>query len=98
MIGGIVIETILTDPLMWISCKDKDTGDEAAIFVEATAEARCVSEGDSIWWEGGFCYWTPRMRTLRGPRDVKLVKVGSSGKLTRPKTAKAKGKGRSSSS
>lgn len=85
MIGGFVTDTVIVDPLVWIACKDADSGDEAAVFVEESAAARCISEGDSIWWEGGFVMWTPKMRTLRGPRDVKLVKVGASGKVAKPK-------------
>jgi hypothetical protein len=40
--------------------------------------------GDSLWWQGGICYWTPKAnRTMDGGRDggdydIRLKKIGYS--------------------
>ena len=80
MIGGTVIETIVYDGLVWINVKDDN--DWCAINVEACDKARCVSEGDIVWWQGGFAYWSPRCVDGTGTHTLK--KVGNSG-APRPK-------------
>lgn len=43
-----------------------------------------VKVGDSFWWQGGYCYWTPKenrsMANARGgvDYDIKLSKLGYS--------------------
>lgn len=59
--GGIVIETIAVKNRIWINTKEKEYyRTECAIYVEDTPEARCVSKGDTVWWQGDKAYWTPK--------------------------------------
>lgn len=80
-VGGVVIETVVLDDRVWICTRDVLYGDEVAIYVERTPEARSVSEGDTIWWQGPWALWTPRL----GPCgfkpfiDKKLRRIGYSG-------------------
>lgn len=97
MVGGTVIETLdapadSTRPArIWINVQDVPRKETCGIYVEATPEARCVSEGDSVWWQGSVAYWCPKQNRLssdeskrRGHRcgvhyDIKLVRRGYSG-------------------
>lgn len=83
-----MIETIDLEKknVVWINCQG--TGSEAknqcAIYVERTPEARSVSVGDKIWWQGSWAFWTPR--SLDGPmpfEDKKIPRWGYSG-VSRP--------------
>ena len=58
-VGGKVVETIVLPDKVWINARDKYEGD-CAIYVENDARARCVSEGDALWWQGSNAYWTPK--------------------------------------
>lgn len=69
------------EPRVWINCRD-DHGDECAIYVARTPEARSVSEGDSVWWQGTGAFWTPRHRAFT---DRRLRRIGFSG-VSRPTT------------
>lgn len=93
MVGGKVVETIELEDKIWINCEDEKTpqwndknysNDQCAIYVEKTAAARCIQEGDSLWWQGDHAMWTPRKRAFT---DFKLKKIGSSG-VKRPKAKK----------
>lgn len=96
MIGGEVIETMEfhrkypsgeVKHLLWIRCRGLagEEGQFCAINVLADAKARCVSEGDEIWWQGVHAYWTPAQ--FRGSSDrregvtynIKLDRYGYSG-------------------
>lgn len=41
--------------------------------VDGTKAALAV--GDSLWWQCGYCYWTPR---TKHESDVRLKKIGYS--------------------
>ncbi len=96
MIGGVVIETLLVPLLVendpealsfgqerearvWVNAKDKHGG-TCAIQVADTPAARCISEGDSIWWQGRHAFWTPKSGAFS---DYKLQRIGYSG-VSRP--------------
>lgn len=78
MVGGKVIETIDTGERVWINCRGSGSEhrNECAIYVERTAEARAVSVGDSIWWQGRSAFWTPRGAPFA---DRQLHRLGGSG-------------------
>lgn len=78
--GGIVLATKSVENLIWISYRDDATDIETAIYVMGDDKARSVSDGDTITWDGALVLWTPRLKRtlLRGPREVKLIKVGDS--------------------
>lgn len=75
-VGGIVVETLVMPGRVWVDTEDADAGDRCAIYVEATPEARSISEGDSLWWQGLWAMWTPRSRAFH---DLKLPRIGCSG-------------------
>lgn len=59
--GGIVTETIILKDKVWINTKEKEYHHtECAIYVEDSPEARCVSKGDTVWWQSDKAYWTPK--------------------------------------
>lgn len=89
MIGGVVIETLVVDSTrVWINTQDYNHTERrflrgtCAIYVENTPESRAVSEGDLLWWQGGFAYWTPKRKQdgkTVGPIEVRLKRRGYSG-------------------
>lgn len=87
MVGGKVHETIVLEDRVWIRAVDGRS--TCAIYVERTAQARCVSEGDGIWWQGEFAMWTPKKANRLGKTgvdyDIFLRRVGTSG-IKRPTT------------
>lgn len=60
--------------------------DSCCVYVEERSHGQRVEIliGDSFWWQGGFCYWTPRENKRQiGGRcgidfDIKLKKIGYS--------------------
>lgn len=78
MVGGKVIETLDCGEKVWINCQGtgSEKNNKCAIYVERTAEARSISEGDSFWWQSGHAYWTPRNRAFS---DKQLNRIGFSG-------------------
>ena len=87
MVGGTVIETIDTGDRVWVNCKDREHGDECAIYVERTVESRSISVGDHVWWQGRHAMWTPKRRPFG---DRRLVRIGCSG-VNRPDARTAQG-------
>jgi hypothetical protein len=82
MVGGKVIETILLDDRIWVNCRGTGSEhlDECAIYVERTPESESVSDGDSIWWQSQWAFWTPIQRgDIRPFHDKKLRRIGFSG-------------------
>lgn len=91
MVGGTVIETMVVGDRVWIDCKEHPRrSTTCAIYVDNTAEARSVSEGDMIWWQGGYAYWTAKNRNGKtvGKVEVKLKRRGYSG-VNRPEPVQA---------
>jgi hypothetical protein len=102
MIGGTVVETIIVPPQIetdtetvefgrerearvWINVCEH--GRECAVFVADTPEARSVSPGDTLWWQGREAFWTPRTKAFS---DRALRRIGFSG-VSRPALAAALG-------
>lgn len=91
MIGGKVIEIIdcKDDNRIWINCREwlsteqRFLRSECAIYVERDAKARSVSEGDTVWWQGGYAMWTPQGFHPNGRTgidfDIRLNRIGGSG-------------------
>lgn len=87
MVGGIVIEVVdSTDGRVYVRCRDTRYSDECAIYVQDGPEAQAIELGDSLWWQCGIAYWTPKgdRGIFTGMQDVKLKKVGYSGSTFRP--------------
>ena len=91
-VGGKVIETMVLADRVWVNTDEASTyqtssgewvtipSTECAIYVERTAESRAISEGDSLWWQGRWAFWTPRNRAFE---DRRLSRIGYSG-VSRP--------------
>ncbi len=99
MIGGTVVEVIELDDKIWINCEEESKPkwddknykvNQTAVYVEKTDAARCVENYDTIWWQGEYVLWTPRLTRVNvrnSPKDIKLKKIGSSG-VKRPSVKK----------
>jgi hypothetical protein len=102
MVGGTVVETIIVpvqvetdvdcvrfglerEARVWVNVRDR--GDECAVFVADSPEARSISEGDTLWWQGGKVFWTPKSRAFA---DKPLRRIGCSG-VARPVAARGGG-------
>lgn len=88
MVGGKVTETFVLVGKSYVWINVQDGSDKCAIYVENSPEARAISEGDSLWWQGGYAYWTAKNRRggTVGKSDYRLKRVGYSG-VKRPKGA-----------
>lgn len=89
-VGGTVVEVVDVPArgLVWVDTREHQTARQTvAIYVERTPEALSVSEGDSVWWQGPWAFWTPRTGSLKHDPpfvDKKLKRHGYSG-VERPK-------------
>lgn len=73
MIGGTVIDTLVLADKVWINVQDKAPSTETcAIYVDKEARALCVSEGDMIWWQGGYALWTPKKHRVSCEESERL--------------------------
>jgi hypothetical protein len=84
MIGGIVIETIDCGDRIWVNCEEENTTTHCALCVERNAKSRCISPGDSLWWQSGNAYWTPHSYVQGSGNgghhyDIKIPRIGFSG-------------------
>lgn len=83
-VGGKVVESIVLEDRVWVNTHDGGSGcrkmtckgHTCAIYVERTPESRTISEGDSLWWQGDFAFWTPVNRAFS---DYRLKRIGFSG-------------------
>lgn len=92
--GGIVVETIVCpNGRVWINTKEKEHHlSTTAIYAKDTPAARCISVGDTLWWQGNFAYWTPKSNGKPIERqdgkcnvaNIRLERIGFSG-VSRPK-------------
>jgi hypothetical protein len=83
-VGGLVIEVLPCERdgerRVWINTREPQSGEECAIYVAGTPAALSVSEGDKLWWQGPYAFWTP----TRNPfSDHRLRRIGFSG-VSRP--------------
>lgn len=82
MVGGEVIETIICADAVYINCtgKEGERGQECAVYVEDTPAAQCISEGDTVWWQSSYVFWTPkRPQDKKVIQDYNLKRIGYSG-------------------
>lgn len=91
MVGGKVIETLVVRDRVWINCQeylqteDRLLRGTCAIYVENTPQARSVSDGDIVWWQGNRAMWTAKDKAGKtvGKPDTVLMRIGFSG-VSRP--------------
>lgn len=80
-VGGTIVDIVEVSPeKWWIDTIDKSDlmhgGRTCAVYCDPRPERLQV--GDALWWQGGYCFWTPRVEP-DGRSDVKLRKIGFSG-------------------
>ena len=90
MVGGTVIEVVDLATKVYVNCADRPRGrkkaDECAIYVERTPEAEKIEIGDSIWWQGGYAFWTPAPNRLsEAEADALRLKRGSDFDISIPR-------------
>lgn len=80
-VGGTIIDIVEVSPSKWwVNTVDKSDlmhgGRTVAVYCDPQGEPLTV--GDTLWWQGGLCFWTPRTHP-DGRSDVRLRKIGYSG-------------------
>ena len=80
-VGGIIVEILeIAKDKLWINTCDK--GEHCAVLCNPKENELKI--GDSFWWQGDKCYWTPRytfkdIRPRLESSDIELIKLGFSG-------------------
>jgi len=100
MVGGVVIGLTSKDGRVHVNVAEcphypkHGRGDECprpdtcCVYTDAKlardGSAAAIAVGDSFWWQGGRCYWTPKNnRGRKGNKqgvdfDIELAKLGYS--------------------
>ena len=78
-VGGKVTEVIIQENAVYIDTYDKHSN--CAIFVERDDKSVKVMNGDIVWWQGDYAYWTTSDR--KSVVEQKLKRRGFSG-VSRP--------------
>lgn len=78
-VGGNIVDIVeVAADRWWINTlapgSDTRVGRTVAVYCDPRPERPEV--GDTLWWQGGCCFWTPADRSRT---DVKLKKIGCSG-------------------
>ena len=81
MVGGTVLEVcdVPNRPdVLFVNVGDKPYTklETCGVLVENNHNAREIQLGDSLWWQGEFCYWTPQDKSTH---DVPIAKRSYSG-------------------
>lgn len=90
MIGGIVTQVKVLPDKVWVDCVEKNSSSKCAVYCERNEKSELIQPGDSFWWQGGYCMWTPYLNTKakKGSKggldyDIRIPKIGFSG-VNRP--------------
>lgn len=87
MVGGRVIEVCgYSDrpDVLFVDVADRPYSriETCAVNVERNETSERIEVGDSLWWQCGWCYWTPQnshRQKCGVDFDIKIPKVGYSG-------------------
>lgn len=90
MVGGIVIEVSelrLRPEVIFVDTHDTKYKQTCAILVEKNETSLKIEPGDSVWWQCGKAYWTPKANINKDisklkchvDYDIEIRKVGYSG-------------------
>jgi hypothetical protein len=76
-LSGVVIDTRVEDEAVFITMRGDNCPTPVILQLEFCAEARCISEGDDVWWDRKTCYWTPRAakKNRNMPRDYPIPRA-----------------------
>lgn len=87
-VGGRVVEVVPVTPgKVWVNTDDNphrtygSLPNLCAIYVDP--DGHQIRVGDSLWWQSGVAYWTPKTGENFGASDIPLRKIGYSG-VARP--------------
>ena len=70
MVGGTVYSVLTIGNQQQIIVEDEGQ------FLEVTIEGnQRILSGDSLWWQGAYCYWTP---SDIGKQDIPIKRIGYS--------------------
>lgn len=87
-VGGIVVDVVPVNPQkVWVGTVEPHEFKRplsleqlrrciVAVYCDPCGEN--IQPGDSLWWQGRSCYYTPRV-VPDGRSDVELPKIGYSG-------------------
>jgi hypothetical protein len=79
-VGGKVVDVRpVSMSKWWVNTDDSKNPafpNLCAVYVDP--QGCVILEGDSLWWHGDKCYWTPQDRPY-GVFDIELPKLGYSG-------------------
>lgn len=86
-VGGRVVEVVPVSPdKVWVNTDDNPNRTRGSLpnfcAVYVDPQGQTIRPGDSLWWQGRECYWTPQERPF-GASDIPLPKIGFSG-VSRP--------------
>lgn len=73
MTGGIVTETQIVSDTIEIYIVEDRGKDRHCVITPLSAPARCIEEGDSVFFNEKNLFWSPRSRCWR---DFRLDKIG----------------------
>lgn len=73
MTGGIVTDTRIVSKTIEIDIVEDRGKDRHCIITPLSAAARCIEEGDSVFFNEKNLFWSPRSRCWR---DYRLDKIG----------------------
>lgn len=72
MIGGIVTTTKVGPTSIILEVVEDRGAGHHEVSTSITPAARCIEEGDSVFWNQSCIFWSPRIRCWR---DLKLDKL-----------------------
>lgn len=86
-VGGRVVEVVkVNESKVWVNTDENYTKQHGVkphlCAVYCDPKGFDIQPGDSLWWQGACCYWTPRANR-EGAFDIELPKIGFSG-VSRP--------------
>jgi len=88
-VGGFIVDIVkVSEDRWWVDTADRSTGwaqpggRKHTVAVYCDPQGHELQVGDGLWWQGNFCYWTPRQKP-DGRHDIKIPKLGYSG-VTHP--------------
>lgn len=87
MIGGKVIEVCEIPyrlDVLFVNVADRPYSkiETCGVLVEKNIKSLQIEIGDSLWWQCGFCYWTPQNSERKKENvdfDIKIPKRSGSG-------------------
>ena len=79
MVGGVVVDIATVSPKrVWVGTKEPRAYRDETVGVYCDPQGESIQVGDALWWQGGWCMYTPRVHP-DGRSDVKLPKLSGSG-------------------